>query len=84
MLVCPPGVGVQAALTAHRTVEALQLWRTQNKPTHKRLVWLRKVCPAKSASNDDERALKLAKQLLSDDTLYNLSLQLSHASVATR
>ncbi|MCZ6863030.1 MAG: S41 family peptidase [Alphaproteobacteria bacterium] len=68
----------------HRTVEALQLWRTQNKPTHKRLVWLRKVCPAKSASNDDERALKLAKQLLSDETLYNLSLQLSHASVATR
>ncbi len=67
-----------------RTTEALQLWRRQIKPTHKRLARLREVCPSESASGDEERALKLAKQILSDEELYNLSLQLSHASVATR
>lgn len=65
-----------------RTAEALQIWRRQNKSTHKRLAQLREVCP--SGSGDDERALKLARQILGDEELYNLSLQLSHTTVATR
>jgi len=88
--VCTAGSKYDAAVLVdevrsgrHRTAVALQQWRRQSKPTHNRLTRLREVCP-KSASNDDERELKLARQLLGDEALYNLSLQLSHASVATR
>lgn len=89
--VCTAGAKFDAAALVdelrsgrHRTAEALLLWRSQSKPTHKRLARLRKVCPAKSASKIDQRALNLARQMLGDETLYNLSLQLSHASVAAR
>ncbi len=68
----------------YRTADALQLWRSRNKPTHKRLVRLRKVCPSEATSASDGRALKLAKRLMGDETLYNISLQLSNATVAAR